>query len=100
MVGAVAVGLSEFQDSLGEIVRKRRTPVLIRNHADATGFTGFLENRFDEVLAVKTVEPRGTDDEVLGADRAHEDFARPFGAAVGVDGADSICFFAKIGTIT
>ena len=95
MVGAVLIGLRELQNRPCQIIGKRRTPVLIRDHTDTAGFTGFPKNRFDEVLAVKAVEPSGADDEVLGADRAHEDFARPFGATIGVDGADGVSFFAK-----
>ena len=100
MVGTILISLRELQQRPRQIVGKRRTSVLIRNHADATGFTGFLEDRFDEVLAVQAIKPRGADNEVLRAEGAHEDFACPFGAAVSVDGADEIGFFAgrEIGT--
>ena len=97
MVSAVLLRLCKLQDGFGEIVCERRTPILIRHDTDAAGFTGLFENRFNEVLAVKSVEPRGADDEVLGAESAHEDFARPFRTAVGVDGANGIGFLAGRG---
>ena len=100
MVGAVLFRLGKLQDRLGEIVRKCRAPVLIRHNTDTTGFTSLFEDRFDKVFAVKAVKPRRADDKVFGTEGAHEDFACPFGAAVSVDGADGIGFFAgrEIGT--
>lgn len=97
MVGTVLLRLGELQECFGKIVRKRRTPILIRHNTDTTGFTGFFENRFDEILAVLAVKPRRTDDEVLGTEGTHEDFACPFRAAVGADGADGISFLARRG---